>query len=161
MTATDIDKLFAEQRAFLKPLRHEAKHAGKFPNFLLLDAGARPVALDILSPFLTGQECAAKVEAIATRELTGWQWDTARTVVIPGLPPQGRRAVAPRLRAALRHDRALIRSNASPDDCVVGHPRPRAQQPGLRGRRKDFGALQSVICRVTLGYDPKLQEQEA
>ena len=28
-------------------------------------------------------------------------------------------------------------------------------------RRNDVSALQSVICRITLGHDPKLQEQEA
>ena len=83
-----VDKLVAEQRAFLKPLRYEARQAGKFPNFLLLDAGARPVALDIVSPFLTDQERAAKRAAIGTREPERWLWDTARTMVIPELPPR-------------------------------------------------------------------------
>src|SRR5208283_1086717 len=83
-----IDKLVAEQRAFLKPLRYEAKHAGKFPNFLLLDAGERPVALDILSPFLTDRERAAKTSAIAARNPEGWAWDTAQGVFIPDLPPR-------------------------------------------------------------------------
>jgi hypothetical protein len=82
-----VDKLVAEQRAFLKPLRYEAKHAGRFPNFLLLDAGERPVALDILSSFLTAQERAAKAGAIATRSPRGWAWDTARSGV-PDLPPK-------------------------------------------------------------------------
>ena len=81
-----VDKLVAEQRAFLKPLRYEAKHAGKYPNFLLLDAGEWPVALDILSPFLTGQERAAKTSAIEAREPKGWAWDTAQSPVIPDLP---------------------------------------------------------------------------
>src|SRR5208282_1220101 len=82
------DKLVAEQRAFLKPLRYEAKHAGKFPNFLLLDAGERPVAMDILSPFLTDQERAAKANAIAARSPKAWAWDTAQGVFIPDLPSQ-------------------------------------------------------------------------
>jgi hypothetical protein len=82
-----VDKLVAEQRVFLKPLRYEAKHAGNFPNFLLLDAGARPVALDILSPFLSDQERAAKARAIAARNPKGWAWDTAQDVFIPDLPP--------------------------------------------------------------------------
>lgn len=81
-----IEKLVAERRAFLKPLRYEAKHAGKFPNFLLLDAGEWPVALDILSPFLTDQERAAKASAIAARSPKGWTWDTAQGVVIAELP---------------------------------------------------------------------------
>ena len=82
-----VDKLVAEQRAFLKPLRYEAKHAGNFPNFQLLDAGERPVALDILSPFLSDQERAAKARAIAARNPKGWAWDTAQDVFIPDLPP--------------------------------------------------------------------------
>ena len=87
-----VDKLVAEQRAFLKPLRYEAKHAGNFPNFQLLDAGERPVALDILSAFLTDQEHAAKARAIAARNPQGWAWDTAQDVFIPDLPPPaGRR----------------------------------------------------------------------
>ncbi len=83
-----VDKLVAEQRAFLKPLRYEAKHAGRFPNFLLLDAGERPVALDILSPFLTDQDRAAKARAIAARSPNGWAWDTAQEALVPDLPPQ-------------------------------------------------------------------------
>src|SRR5208283_4077952 len=96
-----VDKLVAEQRAFLKPLRYEAKQAGKFANFLLLDAGERPVVLDILSPFLTDQERAAKVSAIATRSPKGWTWDTAQEVFMPDLPPQaGHRLVREGPRAA-------------------------------------------------------------
>jgi hypothetical protein len=81
-----VDKLVAEQRAFLKPLRYEAQHAGKFPNFLLLDAGQRPVALDILSPFLTDRERAAKASAIEARSPKGWVWDTAQSAAVPDLP---------------------------------------------------------------------------
>ena len=83
-----VDKLVAEQRAFLKPLRYDAKHAGKFPNFLLLDAGEQPIALDILSAFLTDPERAAKASAITARSPKGWAWDTAQAVFIPDLPPQ-------------------------------------------------------------------------
>jgi Protein of unknown function (DUF1173) len=81
-----VDKLVSEHRAFLKPLRYEANHGGRFPNFLLLDIGERPVALDILSPFLTDQERAAKASAIAARSPKGWAWDTAQSVLIPELP---------------------------------------------------------------------------
>jgi Protein of unknown function (DUF1173) len=96
-----VDKLVTEQRAFLKPLRYEAKHAGNFPNFQLLDAGERPVALDILSPFLSGPERAAKLRAIAARNPKGWTWDTAQDVFIPDLPsPAGRGRVWPGPRPA-------------------------------------------------------------
>src|ERR1700730_204974 len=80
-----VDKLVAEQRAFLKPLRYEAKHADNFPNFLLLDADERPVALDILGAFLTDQERAAKATAIEARKPDGWAWDTAQEVFVPDL----------------------------------------------------------------------------
>ena len=88
-----VDKLVSEQRAFLKPLRYEARHAGRFPNFLLLDAGEWPVALDILSPFLAEQERAAKASAIAARNPKGWAWDTAQVLFIPDLPPRAGRRV--------------------------------------------------------------------
>jgi hypothetical protein len=81
-----VDQLVREQRAFLKPLRYEAKHAGKFPNFQLLDAGEQPVALDIVSAFLTPHERAAKARAIAARKPNGWVWDTAQSAVVPDLP---------------------------------------------------------------------------
>lgn len=97
-----VDKLVAEQRAFLKPLRYEAKRAGKFPNFLLLDAGERPVALDILSPFLTDQERAAKASAIAARKPKGWVWDRAHSAPVPELP-------APAVAAGTRHAAAPAR----------------------------------------------------
>jgi hypothetical protein len=100
-----VDKLVAEERAFIKPLRYEAPDAGKFPNFQLLDTGARPVPLDIVSAFLSEAEHAAKVHAIGVRDPKGWLWDTAQDAVIPALPPKAR------LRA---NDDASL-SNASPN----------------------------------------------
>jgi len=89
-----VDPLVREQRTFIKPLRYEATHPGKFPNFQLLDAGERPVALDIVSAFLTPHERAAKASAIAARNPKGWAWDTAQDVSIPDLPaPAGHRLV--------------------------------------------------------------------
>ena len=80
------EKLVAERRAFIKPLRYEATRAGEFANFRLLDVGLRPVTLDILSPFLSFAERTAKVEAIAARESKGWVWDTAQCALAPDLP---------------------------------------------------------------------------
>lgn len=100
-----VDKLVAEERAFIKPLRYEAPDAGKFPNFQLLDTGERPVALDIVSAFLSEAEHAAKVRAIGVRDPKGWLWDTVQDVVIPALPPRA-------LRRA-KDDASL--SNASPN----------------------------------------------
>lgn len=72
----------------LKPLRYEARYPGKFPNFQLLDVGERPVALDLMSSFLSHRERDAKVGAIAARNPKGWAWDTAQGVSISDLPPQ-------------------------------------------------------------------------
>jgi hypothetical protein len=84
-----IDKLVAEQRSFMKPLRYEATHAGRFPNFQLLDAGAQPIALDVLSAFSTRQERTEKERAIGDRRPKGWVWDTAQSAFVPDLPPKG------------------------------------------------------------------------
>jgi hypothetical protein len=83
-----VDALIAEERTFIKPLRYEARDAAKFPNFQLLDAGTRPVALDIVSPFLDEAERAAKLKAVGTRAPKPWLWDTANHAVIPNLPPK-------------------------------------------------------------------------
>jgi hypothetical protein len=83
-----VDKLVAEERAFIKPLRYDARDGGEFPNFELLDAGARPIALDVVSAFISEGEHGAKVNAIDTRNPKGWLWDTARDAVIPDLPPK-------------------------------------------------------------------------
>ena len=83
-----VAKLVAEERVFMKPLRYDTAASGPFPNFLLLDAGARPVALDIVSSFLGDAERATKLSAIAARGPKGWVWDTARDAAVPELPPR-------------------------------------------------------------------------
>jgi hypothetical protein len=83
-----VEKLVVEERAFLKPLRYDARGVGKFPNFQLLDAGTRPAALDIVSAFLDEAERTAKLEAIARREPKAWLWDCARDAAVPALPPK-------------------------------------------------------------------------
>jgi hypothetical protein len=83
-----VDKLVREQRTFIKPLRYEAKYASHFPNVLLLDVGAQPVALDILSAFLMPQERIAKASGMAERRAGGWVWDTAQHAVVPEVPPK-------------------------------------------------------------------------
>ena len=83
-----VDKLVAEERTFIKPLRYSAHDIGELPNFQLLDAAARPIALDVLNAFLSENERAAKVKAIDTRDPKGWLWDTVHDSVIPELPPR-------------------------------------------------------------------------
>ena len=55
-----------------------------YPRILLLDAGELPVALDILSPFLTDRERAAKASAIEARSPKAWAWETAQGVASSG-----------------------------------------------------------------------------
>lgn len=82
-----VAKLVAEERTFVKPLSYDAPEPGGFPNVLLLDAGARPVALDIVSAFMSERDRSAKLSAAEARNPKGWIWDTARDTVIPELPP--------------------------------------------------------------------------
>ena len=83
-----VDKLVAEERAFIKPLRYDAKHVGDFPNFLLLDVGARPIPLDITSTFLSDEEQAARARTIGLHPATGWFWDASQGGALPELPPR-------------------------------------------------------------------------
>jgi hypothetical protein len=83
-----VAKLVAERRAFVKPMRYDAPKPERFTDFLLLDAGARPIALDILRAFAGEAERSAKLASIGRREPRGWVWDTARDSVPPALPPK-------------------------------------------------------------------------
>ena len=98
-----VDQLVREQRTFIKPLRYEAKHPGTFSNFQLLDAGERPVALDIVSAFLTPHERAAKASAIAARKSNGWVRDTAQSAVVLDLPKAVQRPAREAATAAKTH----------------------------------------------------------
>lgn len=55
-----IEALQHEQRAFLKPLKYDARIAAAFPNVLLLDCGKAPVPLHVVSPFADARERAIK-----------------------------------------------------------------------------------------------------
>ena len=104
-----VDKLVVEERAFVKPLRYDAHNTSEFPNFLLLDAGVRPIALDIVSAFLREGEHVAKVKAIDKRTPKGWIWDTTHEAVIPNLPPK----------SGARANHQPWRSTADPDALTV------------------------------------------
>ena len=83
-----VEKLVSEERTFLKPLRYDAPAPSRYPDFLLLDAGPRPVPVDIVSALASEAARCAKLEAIARRELKGWVWDMARDATPPELPPR-------------------------------------------------------------------------
>ena len=71
-----IDALVAQHRRFVKPLRYDARSAAAFPNALLLDTGAAPMPLHVVSVFMDPKERAAKEKAIASGKLDAWVWWT-------------------------------------------------------------------------------------
>ena len=71
-----VEELQRQGRAFLKPLRFDAKSGACFPNALLLDAGPTPFPLHVLSAFMDPRERAAKEKAIAGAGVDAWVWST-------------------------------------------------------------------------------------
>jgi len=70
-----IDALVARQRRFLKPLRYDAKSAAVFPNALLLDCGAKPVPLHLISEFMNPKDRTLKEKVIhADNGSRTWLW---------------------------------------------------------------------------------------
>jgi hypothetical protein len=77
-----IDALVAQGRRFLKPLRYDAPLAGSFPNALLLDGGAAPIPLHIVSAFVAPKERMAKEKVISAQNCWAWWTDSP----MPALP---------------------------------------------------------------------------
>lgn len=80
-----VHALVEQQRRFIKPLRYDARSVAAFPNALLIDAGAEPVALHVVSVFAEEKERAAKVKAISRLAPPAWTWWTDQPM--PALPP--------------------------------------------------------------------------
>ncbi|MQA40643.1 DUF1173 family protein [Rugamonas aquatica] len=76
--------LTAQRRKFVKPLRYDAPTAGHFPNVLLLDTGAQPTPLHIVSAFASPKENSAKQRALSESP-QAWVWHTDAS--LPALPP--------------------------------------------------------------------------
>lgn len=72
-----IHALIEQRRRFVKPLRYDAKSAAAFPNALLLDVGAVPIALHVVSAFIDPKEQRAKERAVADSAAATWAWSTA------------------------------------------------------------------------------------
>lgn len=83
-----IEALQREQRAFMKPLKYDAKTAAAFPNVLLLDCGKVPLPLHVVSPFVNANERALKENAVATIGVSTWVWYTDKAM--PPLPGRAR-----------------------------------------------------------------------
>jgi uncharacterized protein DUF1173 len=83
-----VHTLVEHQRRFVKPLRYDAKAAAAFPNALLLDVGAVPAPLHVVSAHLEANERAAKELALRQGNASPWVWHTSETM--PALPMQER-----------------------------------------------------------------------
>ena len=68
----------------MKPLRYDARSGASFPNALLLDMGAKPTPLHVVSASLDPQDRAAKEKALKASGDTAWVWYTDRKM--PPLP---------------------------------------------------------------------------
>jgi hypothetical protein len=79
-----IEALTQQRRRFMKPLRYDARSAASFPNVLLLDTGAKPTPLHVMSASLHPQDRAAKEKALKAPGDTAWVWNTDRKM--PPLP---------------------------------------------------------------------------
>lgn len=80
-----LQALIQQQRRFVKPLRYDAKTAAAFPNALLLDVGAVPLPLHVVSAFVDPKEQRAKERATAAAGDRAWVWNTADPM--PSFPP--------------------------------------------------------------------------
>ena len=89
-----IHALVEQQRRFVKPLQYDAKSAASFPNALLLDAGATPLALHVVSGDMDSKEQAAKEKALKFSEGTPWVWHAGKPM--PALPEVEKGAAARR-----------------------------------------------------------------
>lgn len=76
-----IDRLVEDGRRFIKPLRYDLGEAA-LPTALLLDAGPEPVALHLLSPFMSERERTQQLKVLEGSK--AWVWHT--TQPWPGLP---------------------------------------------------------------------------
>jgi hypothetical protein len=83
-----VQALVDQQRRFVKPLRYDARNAASFPNALLLDAGALPIPLHVVSAYLDPKEQAAKALALKSGDDTQWIWRTNESM--PELPARAR-----------------------------------------------------------------------
>jgi hypothetical protein len=109
-----IEALTRQARPFIKPLKFDAKTAAGFPNVLLLDAGAEPVPLNVVSPFMDARDRAIKEKIIKTAAGAGWCWETDKEM--PPLPTRVNTSRQPRP-ATAGADHAEITGNTGAASC--------------------------------------------
>lgn len=100
-----IQALTEQRRRFIKPLRYDARSTGPFPNALLLDTGAKPTPLHVVSALMDPNDRAAKEKALKAQGGTPWVWHTDKRM--PELPE------APRIKTYERRERTAPTANES------------------------------------------------
>jgi len=85
-----IERLQREQRAFLKPLKYDARSSAAFANALLLDCGGTARALHVVSPFVAGRDRWIKDKAVSSAGDLRWVWHTDEEM--PAFPERERSA---------------------------------------------------------------------
>jgi hypothetical protein len=80
-----VRALVEQGRRFVKPLRYDARSASAFANVLLLDAGAQPVPLHVVSPFMKASDRILKDRTLEGADGAGaWVWSLEEP--LPALP---------------------------------------------------------------------------
>jgi hypothetical protein len=79
-----IQALTEQRRRFVKPLRYDSRSTASFPNVLLLDTGAKPTSLHVVSPVMKPHDRAAKENALKGQSAPAWVWHTDKPM--PQLP---------------------------------------------------------------------------
>jgi Protein of unknown function (DUF1173) len=83
-----IQALTEQRRRFMKPLRYDARSVAPFPNVLLLDMGAKPVPLHVVSALMDPHDQVAKEKVLKAQGDTAWVWHTDKSM--PQLPEAAR-----------------------------------------------------------------------
>ena len=78
-----VQALTEQRRRFIKPLRYDARTAAGFPNALLLDTGAQPIPLHVMSAFMSSTDRGIKEKAV---QIAGESWVWRTDEPMPALP---------------------------------------------------------------------------
>jgi hypothetical protein len=80
-----VRALVSQGRRFVKPMRYDARSVAGFANAILLDVGAPPVDLHVVSGFMGEAEQGAKRRAFEAARPRSWLWLPGEAMpVLPG-----------------------------------------------------------------------------
>ena len=111
-----VRALVSQGRRFVKPMRYDARSVAGFANAILLDVGAEPVDLHVVSSFMGEAEQGAKRRAFESARARSWLWLPGEAM--PVLPGPSTRLTA---------GAAACSSHAGP---TTVRPNPEGRDPG-------------------------------